>query len=375
MCGGKGDVSSLMPTAESLTDTIDNGINVTDLETPALVLDLDAMDRNLSRMAAFFRNKPAKLRPHFKAHQVLSLASRQIAAGAIGITCARLEHAEKLVGAGIRSVLIANEIAGQSMIRRFIELSREAPVILAVDSSQVVADLARMAGSPRSELNVVVDLNLGLNRCGVAPGEAALALAKLVLKQGLTFRGLMGYRGNLRLPDGPDKLQRVQSAMQALVDSKVLLEREGIPVGILSSGGTTDYSIVANFPGVTEVQAGSYLVMDQCKARLVKDFEPALSVVTTVISQDAAGNIVLNAGVKAISGFRGLPSVKRIQGLQVRAMHAEHALIEVLDRSVSIQPGDSVELWVEYVDATISRHRKMYGMRNGNVEEVFEIEP
>ncbi len=356
------------------TETTVDGVHAADLETPALVLDLDVMDRNMARMAAFFRNKSAKLRPHFKAHQVLALASRQIQAGAIGITCARLEHAEKLVSQGIRSVLIANEIAGQNMIRRFLDLSRQAPVIVAVDSPQVVADMSRMAGNRRSELNVAVDLNLGLNRCGVAPGEPALALAKAVLEKGLAFRGLMGYRGNLRLPDGPEKLQLVHSAMQALVDSKALLERDGIPVGIVTSGGTTDYSIVANFPGVTEVQAGSYLVMDRAKYRLVPDFELALSIAATVISKDA-GRIILNAGAKAMSSLRGLPSVKGIQGLQVKAMHAEHTLIEILDPSLPIQPGDRIELWVEYVDATISRYREMYGVRAGKVEEVLKIEP
>jgi len=362
-----------LPEAMEKPLTAPGRMHTGDLETPALLVDLDAMDRNMSRMAAYFQNRSAKLRPHFKAHQVLSLASRQLEAGAIGVTCSRLEHAEKLAGKGIRSVLMANEIAGESMIRRFIGLSLEAPVIVAVDNAQVIADMARLAGNRRSALNVLVDVNVGLNRCGVPPGEATLTLAKLVLEKGLTFRGLMGYRGNLRLPPGPEKEQLVRSAMQELVESKLLIEREGIPVGIVSSGGTTDYSIVGSYTGVTEVQAGSYLVMDRFKTQLVADFTPTLTVIATVVSKHD-GRLVVDAGAKAMSGFRGLPSVKGIQGLELKAMHAEHSLIEIVNAAVSIEVGDKIEIWVEYVDATISRHCQMYGVRAGNVEEVFKIE-
>jgi D-serine deaminase-like pyridoxal phosphate-dependent protein len=344
------------------------------VRTPALLLDLDTMDRNMRCMGAFFQDRSARLRPHFKAHQVLSIASRQIAAGAIGITCARLEHAEKLVGAGIRSVLIANEIAGASSLRRFIELSRQAPVIVAVDSTAVVADMARLAGNRRSELNVVVDVNLGLNRCGVAPGADAWALARLVLEKGLTLRGLMGYCGNLRLPNGPEKAQRVTSAMQELVATRCLLEREGISVEIVSSGGTTDYDIVGAYPGVTEVQAGSYLLMDQWKTQFVSDFTPALSLLTTVVSRSDGGRVVTDAGLKVMSGYRGMPKVKGVAGLALKALHAEHCLMEIADPAVAIEVGDTLEIWVEYLDATVSRHRQMYGIRNGILEEVFDIE-
>jgi D-serine deaminase-like pyridoxal phosphate-dependent protein len=345
-----------------------------DLETPALLLDLDAMERNLQSMSAFFHNRAAKLRPHFKAHQSVALASRQIQAGAIGITCARLSHAEALVRQGIRSILIASEIAGVSMIERFVELSRRGPVIVAVDNEKVVCDMATLARDQASALNVVVDVNLGLNRCGVPPGKAALTLAKVVLEKGLRFRGLMGYRGNLQLPAGPEKQRLVSMAMQILVDTKALIEHEGIPIEIVSSGGTTDYSIVGAFPGITEVQAGGYLVMDSWKTRFASDFTPALTVLATVISKGAAGTIVVDAGIKAMSGSKGLPSVKDFPGLEVKKMYAEHSLIEVLEPAASLDVGDKIEMWVTYVDATISRYRQMYGVRGGVVESVVAIE-
>lgn len=166
------------------------------LDTPALVADLDVLEANLAKMSAFFRGKPAGFRPHFKNHRVLALAARQMEAGAIGITCARFWQAERLVHSGIKSILIANEIAGENPIRQFAELSREVPVIVAVDNAKVVDDMARIARDKRAELNVVVDVDLGLKRCGVPPGEAAAVLAKKVVASGLRFRRRDGLRGS-----------------------------------------------------------------------------------------------------------------------------------------------------------------------------------
>ena len=270
------------------------------------------MERNLQRMADYFHGRSARLRPHFKGHQVLSLASRQVEAGAIGIAYVRLEHAEKLVGARIQNVLIANEITGENAIRRFVELSRESAVTLAVDSEQVVAEMARLAGNDRAALNVVVDINLGLNRCGIQPGANALALARTVQEKGLTLCGLMGYQGNLKLPAGTEKEQLVVSAMQTLASTRRMFELEGLPVEIVSSGGTTDYSIVSESAGVTEVQAGSYLLMDRWKTQLVEDFAPALSILTTVLHRDENGQVITDGGIKAMSNFPWIAKGRKI---------------------------------------------------------------
>jgi len=346
-----------------------------EIDTPALLVDLDAMESNLAKMAEFFRDQTAKLRPHFKNHGVLLLAGRQIEASALGMTCARLWQAEALVHYGVRNILIVNEIAGESMIKRFVELSREAPVIVAVDNAKVLADMARLAGNQKAKLNVVVDVDLGLKRCGVPPGEAALSLVKTVLEKGLKLRGLMGYEGHLQpLPPGPEKEQRVKTAIQWLIDSTKLLEREGILVEIVSCGGTGDYYIAGSYPGVTENQAGSYLLMDTWYAPFAPDFKVTLSVLVTVLSKTPGERIVVDAGVKALSGERGLPSVKGIEGLRVKALHAEHAPIEILNPSVPIDVGDKDEMWVHYHDGTIRLYKQMYGIRNGVVEEILKIE-
>jgi len=346
-----------------------------DIETPALLVDLNVMERNLETMARFFRNRPAKLRPHFKNHRVLELAARQMAYGAIGMTCARQWEAERLANFGIRDILIANEIAGEVPLARFVELSREVPVLVGVDNPKVVMGLARLSRDRKTDINVLVDVDLGLKRCGVAPGEPAATLAKTIVESGLKFRGLMGYEGHLQpLPPGPDKQRVVTEAMRALATTKSLIEAEGIAVGIVSCGGTGDYSIAGAFPGVTENQAGSYLLMDTWYAPFAPDFHVAVSVLATVISTTEGERLVVDAGCKVISGERGLPSVKGISGLKLKALHAEHAPIEIQDRDVHVEVGDKIEIAVHYHDGTINLHRRMYGIRNGEVERVFTIE-
>ncbi|HKS96767.1 MAG TPA: alanine racemase [Terriglobia bacterium] len=349
------------------------GTKVRDLRTPALLADLDGLENNLTRMAGFFRNQPARLRPHFKAHQVLELAYRQIRAGAAGLTCARLCQAEALIDQGFRDVLIANEIAGRDMIERYVDLSRRAPVIVAVDNPLVVAEMARAAGDRVHELNVLVDLDVRLGRCGVTPGQAALSLARLVLAKGLRFRGLMGYEGHIPLPPGAEKQRVVHDALRQLTDSKALLEDEGIPVEIVSCGGTSDYSIAASFPGVTEVQAGSYLLMDTWYEPFAHEFRPTLTVLATVISKPSGKRLVADAGVKAIDTENGLPGIKGIPGLRVKTLHVEHALLEIEGAPVPLEVGDTLEFWVNCLEPTVALHSCIYGVRNGEVEEVFQI--
>lgn len=351
------------------------GVDVCKLGTPALLVDLPAMERNLATMEGFFRDRPAKLRPHFKNHRVLALADQQMAAGAIGLTCARLWQAEALVRHGIKNVLVANEIAGEAMVRRFVELSHSAAVIVAVDNPRTVDEMAFLAGDSCGLLNVVVDIDLGLNRCGVPPGDAVLELARRVVSKGLKFRGLMGYEGHLQpLPPGPAKERSVGAAMGSLADARKQLENSGIPVEIVSCGGTGDFAMAGTYPGVTEIQAGSYLLMDTWYAPAAPQFELTLSVLTTVLSKTEGKRLVVDAGVKAISGERGLPSVKEQPRLRVKALHAEHAPLEMLEGDVPVAVGDTLELRVHYHDGTINLHDRMFGVRNGRVEEVFTIE-
>jgi D-serine deaminase-like pyridoxal phosphate-dependent protein len=346
-----------------------------EIETPALLVDLDRMEANLERMAAFFRTVPAKLRPHFKNLKCSALAARQLAAGAIGITCATLPEAECLVQHGVHSVLLANEIVDPSKIRRFVELARQADVIMCVDNVKVADELARAGRNRQTPVSVLVDVDVGLNRCGVPPGEPAVRLARAALEKGLRFRGLMGYEGHLsrKLP-GPEKEEAVAAAMGPLVETKMCLERAGIPVEIVSAGSTGVYSLSGRYPGVTEIQAGSYLLMDTNYRKCCTDFDLALTVLATVISKTDGERIVVDAGLKALSCERGIPGVKDLHGLRVLRLTAEHGIVELEDPSPPVQVGDKIEMWVPYSDATVNLHQRIYGIRGGQVEEVFHMD-
>jgi D-serine deaminase-like pyridoxal phosphate-dependent protein len=349
-------------------------VRVEELETPALLIDLDAMESNLVTVSDFYRQSAVKARPHFKNHAVLALAERQLAAGAIGMTVARVRHAEALVERGIGSILVANEIVAEGSLQRLIELSHRAEIILTVDDAENIAQIARIAGDTRPKVNVVIDLEVGLGRCG-APLEEALSLARIARDAGLRVRGLMGYEGHLQKLPPTEQTRRLRNEVAELLShARHLLEEDGIQVDIVTLGGTGTYKAYAECPGITEVQVGSYLLMDTFYAPFAPDFQLGLTVLTRVISTRAANRVVLDAGLKAISGERGMPMVKGTSGLRVTALHAEHAILAVEDPNLCIRTNDLLDLWVCYSDATVHLHRTMFGVRSGVVEEIFPIE-
>lgn len=345
------------------------------VKTPALLVDLDAMEANLRDMANFFAERPCKLRPHFKNHKTPLLAWKQMRAGAIGMTCATVREAEILVEHGIDSILIANEITGQEKPERLAELARSASVMVGVDNCHSVRDLAAAQRNRKSQIEVVVDINIGLNRCGVEPGQAALDLARYAVEHGLAVRGIMGYEGHLQaVPPSAERDEIVRQGTKAMVESAALLESAGIPAPIRSTGGTGTYAVAGDYPGITEIQAGSYLLMDNIYVSRGAPFQRSLTVLATVISTRGGGHAVLDCGVKAISGERGLPTLNDVPGARLSALHAEHAIVEVDAQSPPLISGQKVEVWVHYSDATVNLHSRMYGVRNGELEEIFPIQ-
>lgn len=350
-------------------------MKIEQIKTPALLVDLDAMEANLRGMEDFFRDRRCKLRPHFKNHKIPLLAWKQIRAGAIGMTCATVREAEILVEHGIASILIANEIGGQEKPERLAELSRHASVMVCVDNCYSIRDLAAAQRDRKSQIEVLVDVNTGLNRCGVEPGQAALDLARYALEHGLAVRGIMGYEGHLQaVPPSPARDEIVRQGSKAIVDSAKLLENVGIPAPIRSTGGTGTYAVAGDYPGITEIQAGSYLLMDNIYVSRRAPFQRSLTVLATVISTRGREHAVLDSGVKAVSGERGLPTLKDVPDARLTALHAEHAIVELDAQSPPLTPGQKVEVWVHYSDATVNLHSKMYGVRHGQLEEVFPIE-
>ena len=255
-----------------------------EIDTPALLIDMDLMETNIETMAEVFRRMPSDLRPHTKTHKTPLIAHKQIKAGAIGVTCAKLGEAESMVEAGIRDVLIANQVVGEPKVTRLVKLAMHSNIIVAVDDSRNVKHLAERARSKGVMLNVLVEVDVGNNRCGKQPGEPAYNLAKEVEGfSSLNLRGLMGYEGFCQfIPDLETKKAKVTEAMNKLVSTKDLLIDRGIDVEIVSGGGTGTHMITGRHPGVTEVEAGSYVFMDARYSTVkgLEKFKQALSILS-----------------------------------------------------------------------------------------------
>jgi D-serine deaminase-like pyridoxal phosphate-dependent protein len=346
------------------------------IDTPALLIDLPAMERNLARMAAFFADKPAKLRPHAKTHKSPVIAQKQLAAGnAVGITCAKLGEAEVMVEGGIKNVLIANQIVGRQKIARLAALARHAEIMVAVDNPDNVADLAAAARAAGSHIDVLVEVNVGMNRCGVEPGEPALALARVVAEsEGLRFLGLQGYEGHLVMnPNPEERREKALAAMGTLVATRRLIESSGLPVQIVSGVGTGTYNVSGNVPGIDEVQAGSYVFMDTKYRSVGIDFECALTVLATVISRPTPTLAITDAGAKVLSYEFGLPELKGIPGGALKRLSEEHGTIVFDAPNDSVKVGDKVELIVSHGCTTINLHDRYFAIRDGRLEAVWPI--
>jgi D-serine deaminase-like pyridoxal phosphate-dependent protein len=347
-----------------------------DIPTPALLVDRRAMERNIQRMAAFFSERPCKLRPHFKAHKTPAIARRQLAAGSCtGITCATVSEAEVVATEDISAdILIANEVLGAGKAMRVAKLAGSIDVKVAVDSATAMADLAEAARAAAVEIGVLVDVNVGLPRCGIAPGEPALELARQVAStKGLRLRGLMGYEGHaVAITDREARETAARHAMGQLLSTARMMREAGLPCDIVSAGGTGTYDITGQIEGVTEVQAGSYVLMDTAYAKLDLPFEPALSLLGTVLSRPSPTICVSDSGHKACTEDHGNPSVKGIEGASVLLLSDEHATI-MLPAESRIAPGDRIELWPSHIDPTINLHDALFVVDGDEVTDVWPI--
>ena len=351
------------------------GMHKDEIDTPALLIDLELMEKNIARMAEFFAGVKADLRPHVKTHKTPILAHKQIEAGAIGITCAKLGEAEAMVSGGIREILIANQVVGAHKVQRLVSLARHARTIVAVDDLRNVREISEAATAIGVELGVLVEVDVGMKRCGVDPGEPALLLSREIDRaSGLRYMGLMGYEGHIiTLPDHEERKREAERAMKLLVDTKHLIEADGLEVRIISGGGTGTYDITGQYPEITEVQAGSYIVMDSTYHKVRPEFECALTVLATVIGVPDSQRAILDTGRKSVSQDFGLPGVSGIEGIRFRKLSEEHGILESTGAGTSLKPGDKIEVLPSHCCTTINLHDKWYGIRDGRVEAIWDI--
>ena len=240
---------------QDLSQQLALGTATMDLDTPCFVIDLDLMERNIEKMADYFKDRPAMLRPHMKHHKTPEIAHKQLAAGAIGVCCQKLGEAEAMAGGGVDNILITYEIIGPAKIHRLVELARRVNLLVTVDDANNVRDLSEAARSASVPLGILVDINCGQNRCGVDPGEAAVALARVVdSAPGLELKGLCGYEGHLQaVVDLEERTTRARDAMAQVMATAEAIRNAGLPSEIISAGGTGTYNITGDYPGVTEV--------------------------------------------------------------------------------------------------------------------------
>jgi len=352
------------------------GLPKSALDTPALLVDLDVMDANITRIAAFCRHHGVGWRPHIKGHKTVEVARKELAAGAVGITCAKLGEAEVMGAAGIANILIANQIVGPIKIRRLMALCDAADPIVAVDSMANVASLAGAAAGRQRPLHVVIEVDIGMKRAGVAPGAPVVALAKAISEHpSLRFRGLIGWEAHaVTIADTKKKEQAVAAAVGLLAASAAACRQAGYALDIVSCGGTGTFPHCAMQPGVTEVQVGGAIFSDMhYRDHYHTDFPCALTLMATVTSRPTGTRIVLDAGKKAMSGDAAMPHPIGLPGVCNLRLSAEHATIELDSPSEHPRIGDRVEFIVGYSDTTVHLHEEIVGIRRGCVEAIWPI--
>jgi D-serine deaminase-like pyridoxal phosphate-dependent protein len=344
-----------------------------DLDSPQLLLDLDQVDANLARMQTACRERQVDLRVHFKSLKCGNLARYLSQRGVSRFLCAKLNEAEVLVEAGLRDVFVANQIVGERKLARLTSLAQRAHLSVCVDDADNVTALARAAQSANVLLDVLVEVDIGMSRCGVEPGAATLRLARQVASQpGLRFAGLQGYDGHLQLlADRADKEAKCRAGLDQLAATRRLLEDSGLPVAVVTGAGTGTWEIVSSVPEVTEIQPGSFLLMDQAYHAVQPQFGIALTVLATVVSR-RPGWYVLDAGSKAISRDFGTPAIKGRADETVTRLSEEHTRVDCGADGPRV--GERREIVPTHCCATMNLHRQVAAVRSGQVEAVWPIE-
>ena len=350
------------------------------IETPALVVDLDVFEHNLDLMADVVRSSGLALRPHAKSHKCPDIAKAQIARGAIGICCQKVDEAAAFVAAGVTNVLVTNEIVAPSKMQRLAELARTATVGVLIDNAAVLADLSAAAMTADSTLDVYVEIDVGAHRCGVPSGNAVVALAKAVgALPGLAFRGIHAYQGgaqHLRTPD--ERILAIAKASALALKSKQLLERAGIACPVITGAGTGTWQLERDSAIYTELQPGSYIFMDADYHRnaLAADqhpFEQSLYVLASVMSTPAPDRAIVDAGLKALAFDSGLPLVHAARGLDYIKASDEHGVLQVDPAQAAPQLGERVWLIPGHCDPTVNLYDWIVGVRGDRVECVWSV--
>jgi len=358
------------------------GAPVSDIDTPALIIELDALDRNIAKMAEFSRATGVRVRPHAKTHKAPAIALRQIAHGAVGQCVQKVGEAEALVRGGVADILVSNQVVGDRKLRRLAALAQDATIALCFDAPEQVDAASRIAKDFDVEFGALVEIDVGMERCGVAPGKAAAMLARRIADApNLKFRGLQAYHGRAQhLPTHQQRAQAIASAIDAVRDTLGALKAENLSCEIVAGAGTGTFAFEAESGVYNELQVGSYVFMDTDYAKigdknggLYTAFEHSLFVLASVISTPTADRAIVDAGLKSYSGEKGSPWVHGLEDVQLTNMSDEHGKLALGPKAKPLKLGDKVWLIPGHCDPTVNLHDWYVGVRHGRVEALWPI--
>lgn len=357
------------------------GDTLADIETPALIVCLDKLDENIRKMKAIMANYPGiALRPHAKTHKSPDIARLQMKEGAVGVCCQTLTEAEAMVFGGVSDVLITNQLIGKPKLRRVASLAKQAKVVACVDSEGNVRDLSEVAVEMGTTVDVIIEVQVGGLRCGVEPGDPVVNLAKTIVSlPGINFKGLLCYHGiNQHTRSAEDRKKTVEQVAEKVRTTVEALKAAGIECNYVTGGGTGSFKYEAASKVFTEVEPGSYLMMDADYGKNLAedgnfstDFQQSLYILCTVQSLSATPErAVVDAGMKALSLDSGPPLVSHYPNLVYHGGSDEHGVVAPAG---DLKIGDLVWLTPGHCDPTVNMHNWIVGMRDGRVECVWPI--
>ena len=352
------------------------GTPMAQLDTPCLILDMDALDHNMDVIADFYGDRHSKLRGHSKNHKSPAIALRQIQRGGTigGVCAAKVAEAEVMVQGGVASVFVTSEVVAPPKIARLCALADQSEILVACENAANAHDLSQAAAAQGVNLGVVIEQETGLLRCGVQEVEPGVALAQLIDSlPGLSLKGVMSHQ-MMAEPSGDreDRATEAHHLIQPVLDLREAMIDAGLPVEIVSTGETWSYDIAGDMPEVTEIQGGSYLVMET-SYEYMEDFHLAGKVLSSIISVPRPGTAIGDAGARAVGGLKGLPRVEGRPGVEAVDMDTDRTVFQVA-AGTELSVGDQVVLLPGQQDAMVSRWDRFIGIRDGMVEAVWEIE-
>jgi D-serine deaminase-like pyridoxal phosphate-dependent protein len=358
------------------------GPPLAEVDTPALLIDVDVLEANIATMATLMAGSPLRYRPHTKTHKSPVIAQMQTAAGADGVCCAKLAEARILAAGGCDDILITSPVVGAHKAAGLVELATTARVAVVADDAGNAAELEAAAAAVGVTLRVLIEIDVGQGRCGVRDIEDVLRLAERVAASpSLDLAGVQGYQGAIQLdPSYAERRAGTELAHERLLRFTTRLRDAGLPVGVRTGGGTGTLAIDLTLPALSELQPGSYVFMDTVYGSLQWSQEPgstppfasALSVLATVISRPEAGTAIIDAGHKALSADGGTPQPLTESQCTFAFAGDEHARLD-FDGPCPLALGDTVAVTPSHCDTTVNLHDIFTVVRAGTVEAIWQV--